>query len=310
MRRELLIAEFFSTVWAVTPEKLAAWRDLVLAWSARHGTPRAMEDDDGPRDQRTVFEARRQAAQSLVSGSAVAVLPCYGAIVQRAGIMTEWCGGTSTQQFSTALRAAIADPNVSQIAIEFDTPGGSVYGVSELGEEIRAAREKKPIIGIANSLSASAGYWLMSQCSEAVCTPGGEVGSIGVYTAHADYSAALDQAGVKHTLIQAGKYKTEGNPYGPLTDEARANIQASVDHYYSLFTRAVAKGRNVSVDQVRTGMGEGRVLSAPDALAAGMIDGIDTFDAVLARLQRAAKPARQPNAARAQRDRELDLYRS
>ena len=84
------------------------------------------------------------------------------------------------------------------------------------------------------------------------------------------------------------------------------DIQASVDRYYGMFTGAVAKGRKVSVEQVRNDMGQGRVLSAPDALKAGMIDGIDTFDAVIRHMQKASKPAAQPNA-RAQRARAIAL---
>ena len=302
MRRELLIAEFLSTPWALMPERLAIYQSIIARWSS--GAPKALDDDDvGP--QKSAFEIRRQQAQSFAGGSQIAVLPCYGAIVQRAGMMTEWCGGTSTQQLAAALRDAIADPNVSQIAIDFDTPGGSVYGVAELADELRAARDVKPIVGIANSLSASAGYWLLSQCSEAWCTPGGEVGSIGVYTAHTNNAKALEDAGTQITLIQAGKYKTEGNSLGPLDPEARANIQASVDRYYAMFTKAVAKGRGVSVDQVRNGMGEGRVLSAPDALTAGMIDGIDTFDAVIRRMQKTSKSTGPSASRRAARERQI-----
>jgi len=75
----------------------------------------------------------------------------------------------------------------------------------------------------------------------------------------------------------------------------------------SMFTSAVAKGRKVSVEHVRADMGQGRVLSASDALAAGMIDGVDTFDAVIRRMQKADKPARVQTSARAQRARDLDL---
>jgi ClpP class serine protease len=88
--------------------------------------------------------------------------------------------------------------------------------------------------------------------------------------------------GVKTTLISAGKYKTEGNPYEPLSDEARAAMQAMVDDYYGMFTRAVAKGRGVSVDAVRNGFGEGRMVSASQAVKNGMADRVATLDQVLA----------------------------
>ena len=137
----------------------------------------------------------------------------------------------------------------------------------------------------ANSLAASAAYWIGCSASEFYVTPGGEVGSIGVWQAHFDYSKALEEEGVKPTLISAGKFKVEGNPYLPLDPEAQAFMQSRVDDYYNAFVQAVAVGRGVSVDDVRNGMGEGRVLGADAALAQRMVDGIASFDDVLARMQ-------------------------
>ena len=189
-------------------------------------------------------------------------------------------------------REALADETVSQILLDIDSPGGSVYGVGELAAEIYAARSAKPIVAVSNSLAASAAYWIGSAASEFYVTPGGEVGSIGVWQAHEDWSKALDEAGVKTTLISAGKFKVEGNPYEPLSQEARDFMQLRTDEYYSAFTKAVAKGRGVGIDAVRSGMGQGRVLGADAALAENMVDGIATFDEVVKKMQRAAKPAR------------------
>jgi signal peptide peptidase SppA len=180
--------------------------------------------------------------------------------------------------------------------MQFSTPSGSVFGVDELATKIRAARSTKPVVGIADSMAASAGYYLLSQCSEAYCTPGGQVGSIGVYAAHEFIGKALDEAGIKIELISAGKYKVEGNPFEPLGDEARAEMQAMVDRYYAAFVSAVAKGRGVSADKVRSDFGQGRVLSAQDALAAGMVDGVMPFDAVVRKM---AAASRQREAAKA-----------
>jgi len=111
------------------------------------------------------------------------------------------------------------------------------------------------------------------------------VGSIGVWQAHFDYSKALEDEGVKTTLVSAGKFKVEGNPYVPLDPQAQAFMQSRVDDYYNAFIQSVAVGRGVSVDDVRNGMGEGRVLGADAALAQRMVDGIASFDDVLARMQ-------------------------
>ncbi len=161
--------------------------------------------------------------------------------------------------------------------------------MAELAAEIRASA--KPVTAVANSLAASAAYWLGTAASEFFVTPGGEVGSIGVWMAHEDWSKAVEESGVAVTLISAGKFKVEGNPYEALTPEARDFMQSRTDDYYGAFTRDVAKGRNVSVDQVRSGMGQGRVLGATQAKAENMVDGIMTFDQVIRHVQKGAKPA-------------------
>jgi ClpP class serine protease len=85
-------------------------------------------------------------------------------------------------------------------------------------------------------------------------------------------------------VIRAGKYKVEGNPFEPLSDEGRAFIQARVDEAYSSFVKDVARGRGVNVSDVKGGYGQGRALSAKDALTAGLIDRIGTMEDTFSRV--------------------------
>jgi ClpP class serine protease len=87
--------------------------------------------------------------------------------------------------------------------------------------------------------------------------------------------------GIKVTLVSAGKFKVEGNPFEPLDADAEASIQRSVDESYGLFTLDVAKGRGVTVAKVRSGFGEGRLLSADEAKAENMVDRVATLDATV-----------------------------
>jgi signal peptide peptidase SppA len=297
MNHQLLVAEYLATPWALMPERLNAVTAVIARWS---GDARASDEvmrniavDKNARD------ARRQSSVSN-SGGGIAVLPLYGIVTQRGNMVDDVSGpGTaSTQQFSNILRAALQDETVSQILIDIDSPGGSVYGVAELADEIVSARAQKPVVAIANSLAASAAYWIGCSASEFYVTPGGEVGSIGVWQAHQDYSKAMDEAGVKTTLISAGKFKVEGNPYAPLDEEAQGFMQSRVDDYYAAFTKAVAKGRGVPISQVRDGMGQGRVLGADAALASSMVDGIATFEDVVKKMRRDARAQIKPNASR------------
>lgn len=297
MNHQLLVAEFLATPWALMPERLNALAGVVIRWSA--GVSAEAQTMDRIQADRMIRESRRQSATAQSSGG-IAVLPLYGVVTQRGNMVDDVSGpgSTSTQQFSSALRQLLADDTVGQILIDIDSPGGSVYGVAELADEIQGARSQKPIVAVANSLAASAAYWIGCSASEFYVTPGGEVGSIGVWQAHQDYSQALEESGVKTTLISAGKFKVEGNPYSPLDADAQSFMQSRVDEYYAAFTKAVARGRGVPVAQVREGMGQGRVLGAEAALAQNMVDGVATFDDVLKKMRRNAKQQARPGASR------------
>lgn len=307
MKHELLIAEFLSTPWALMPERLNAVSAVMARWSSH--APATTEVLAGIDTDKVTREARRQSATS-VSGGGIAVLPLYGVITQRGNMIEDVSGpgSVSTQKFAAALRQALADESVSQILIDIDSPGGSVYGVAELADEIVAARAQKPIIAIANSLAASAAYWIGCSASEFYVTPGGEVGSIGVWQAHFDYSQALAAEGVIPTLISSGKYKVEGNPYAPLDVEAQAFMQSRVDDYFLTFSKAIAKGRGVPIAQVRNGMGQGRVLGAEAALEQNMVDGIVTLDeAIRKMLLKARTQAKTKSSRIGMATRRLDL---
>jgi signal peptide peptidase SppA len=197
--------------------------------------------------------------------------------------MSELSGATSVEGLRADFRTAMADPDVARIVFDVDSPGGSVEGIEELGEEIRAARGQKPMTAVANYLMASAAYWLASQADEIVASPSSLVGSIGVYAVHQDWSGAYEQAGVKPTLIKAGKYKAEGIDFEPLSEDAIAHFQESVDDSYEAFTAAVAKGRDTTPAAVRSGYGEGRALTARRAKAEGLVDRIDTLEGAYGR---------------------------
>lgn len=228
--------------------------------------------------------AARSGAAAKVDGS-IAVLPIYGVIAQRMNMMMQFSGGTSSELFGRDFDAAVNDPAIGAIVIDVDSPGGSVAGTPELARKIFDARGSKPIIAVANSLMASAAYWIGSAADELVATPSAEgVGSIGVIAVHEEFSKAAEMAGFKFTIIRAPENKGEGNPYEALSPEALEFIQGQIDEFYGMFVNAVAKHRGIKASDVREKYGSGRAFSAKQALAAGMIDRIATLDDVIAKL--------------------------
>jgi capsid assembly protease len=300
--------------WAILPSKLAVIRDLLaLRASGQKLTADEVRErlDASHRTEMTWILSIKKVADAetgavitaksgeVAPGAAVAVLPLVGTIIPRANFFTETSGAVSVQRFTRALRQALADPEVGSIVIDIDSPGGQVGGVPELAAEIYRARGKKPITAVANTLAASAAYWIGTAADELVVTPSGEVGSIGVVAIHEDISGLLEKEGVDVSLITAGKYKVEGNPFEPLGEEARTAIQGRVDEYYGMFVADVARHRKVSRAAVRDGFAEGRVVGAETAVSLNMADRVATLDQVLSELsQRQQRQAR----ARAETD--------
>ena len=308
MNRELrLITEFYRTPWALQPSVVAAAQFILHRWAA--GVK--LNDDDinaAIGDAPAVMGARAQ-ADANKGGDHIAVLPVFGVIGHRVHEVERSSSGmnTSIERLTQNYRALQADPSVGAIVLDIKSPGGSVFGVGELAGEIRASRGTKRVVAVANDTAASAAYWLASAADEIVVTPSGQVGSIGVWTAHKDMSKALANEGVDVKLISAGKYKVEGHPYGPLDPEAEAAIQHQVDQYYTAFVNAVAEGRGDSPKAVRSGYGEGRMLIGEEAVASKLADRVGTLDSVIAGLQAELASRPNNNSRRASAERRLRL---
>jgi len=301
-----------SQPWALMPEKLAMLADVIAFRSAGGRLTRdeivARIGERAKHEPLAFFDHESgealeigpsaAALQGRPAASVIAVLGVLGIISQRAAAVDDMSGpgGTSTERLTARFRAVRDDAAVKAIVLDIDSPGGGVYGIQELAAEILASRGTKPVVAVANSLAASAAYWLASAADQVSVTPSGVVGSIGVYAAHEDVSGLLEKEGVKVTLISSGKYKTEGNPFQPLSEDALAYMQSEVDRYKDVFVGAVAKGRGVPRSKVESDFGQGRTMGAEASLGAGMVDRIETLDAAISRIA-GRKGNAQPVAA-------------
>ncbi|HEV2037526.1 MAG TPA: hypothetical protein VGQ96_02880, partial [Candidatus Eremiobacteraceae bacterium] len=159
MNHALLLAEAMRTPWAMAPEHLATLAQVLARWSVDR--PASPEILAGVREEAAARRDRNTAVARAGNGS-IAVLPLWGIITQRGNMVDDVSGpgSMSTQKFTGALRAALADDSIGGILIDIDSPGGSVFGIQELADEIFQARQTKPIVAIADSLAASAAYWI------------------------------------------------------------------------------------------------------------------------------------------------------
>ena len=132
----------------------------------------------------------------------------------------------------------------------------------------------------------------------------GEVGSIGVVAVHVDESAADTKAGLAWTYVFAGETKIDGNSHQPLSERARATIQADVDQLYTQLCGLVASNRRLTREAVRAT--DAAVYRGEAAIRAGLADRIGTLDLAIAEMAAAVAPARSARATHNQPENEKE----
>jgi signal peptide peptidase SppA len=226
----------------------------------------------------------------------VAVLPLHGVLAPKLNLFQAISGGTSTQEFAGWYMQALNDPKVKAIVLDVDSPGGDAKGNEEVARMLRDSRGAKPVVAVATGMMASAAYYIGSAASEVVASDSAEVGSIGTYLIHKETSKADQAAGVTYSVVKAGANKAVGNGVEPLTSESRAVLQERVSDLNDQFVAAVAANRGVTPETVSQNFGQGKVMLAPRAKAAGLVDRIGTLQQVVSELQTKYGRAKGTNA--------------
>jgi signal peptide peptidase SppA len=247
----------------------------------------------GPSASRFVGEG----VERDTSGRAVAGLPykrtsdgigivtVTGSLINRGAWVGSSSGETSYEGIKFQVASAVNDPKVRSILLDIESPGGEAVGAFEAADAIRAAAKEKPVTAVVNGMAASAAYALASAATKIVTTSTGMAGSIGVVMMHADYSRFLDAEGVTPTLIFAGAHKVDGNPFEPLSESVRADLQAEVDNFYLLFVKTVSSGRKgLSPSAIRDT--EARTFLGKEAVDRGLADSVGTFESTLSDISR------------------------
>lgn len=203
------------------------------------------------------------------------------AIIDISGVLTNeawWWDETEYSEIQREVKMAVEDAEVKGILLRVASPGGETDNAYETAQVIADAGKKKPIWSAADNMAYSAGYLLACQGEKIYVSPTtGGVGSIGVYALHLDFSGYLEKAGIKPTFISAGKGKTDGNAYQPLSAEAEKTIRVEVERLYGEFVGHVSRARKMSEDKIRK-IGAACFHGAAAALGAGLADRSGVLD--------------------------------
>ncbi len=185
------------------------------------------------------------------------------------------------------LRKAAEDKDVAGVILEFETPGGTIFGARAIAAGIEEYRSKtgKPVVAFVAGLSASGGMYAMAPADLIVADYGSLVGSIGVTMGAVEYwdgifateggifgGGVTTRNGIIFQPITAGRSKDVGAPYRPLTEQEKAELQRGVDNEYAEFVRFVAAKREIPEATIRDRIGA-MVYDNRTAEELGLIDG-------------------------------------
>lgn len=216
--------------------------------------------------------------RSYLFAGGIAYIPVQGLLLNRLSF-SGW-GITGYDYIRGAVSDALQASDVEGIVFDINSPGGAAQGCFELSAFIASQRGKKPMMGFVNANACSAAYAIASAIGNVSAIASADVGSIGVYSMHMDVSKMYEEAGIKVEFIFAGEHKVDGNPYEPLSDAARKDMQTGVDQTYDQFTQLVATNR--SIEQSAVVATQAKVFSADEAKALGLIDSVATADEAIA----------------------------
>ena len=290
-----LAARLFDTPLLLRPETAEL---IASSLAERWGVEPMLADQDITRalglvrGERASFDSAELDDAPYTVADGVATIAVHGELVNRGSFMNSLSGLTSYDALGQALNAAKADPSVRAILLDMDSPGGEAAGAMETAALVRSISKDKTVAAFVNSTAASAAYAIASGADHIVALPSATLGSIGVVLLHLDRSQAMKERGVKPTLIHAGAYKVDGNPYAALPDEARSRLQARVDEIYGLFVSTVAAHRSLDAADVRKT--EAGVFLGESAVKAGLADQLGGLEDARSYLTRRVSGSRKP----------------
>lgn len=290
-----VLAAIRSQPWAILPEYMDAIEAIAVR-ALDHPTLIGIEVD-GHQERMAEAIAEMGApfpgARSAAIRDGVASLPLFGPIFPRANMMTEMSGATSLASLAADFRKVEASPEVRNIVIVADSPGGVITDVRAFASLVAAS--SKPVTVFATGLCCSAAYHICSQATEVVADPFALIGSIGVMMS-GSVQEAPDGNGSRAVHVVSSNAPDKRLDLS--TDEGQAKVREMIDGIEEVFLSDVAKGRNVSVSTVKQQFGRGGTKSARQAKEAGMIDRIEA-GGLSAVLQRLARPVRSATPRRA-----------
>lgn len=217
-----------------------------------------------------------QKDDGLFVSDKIAVIDFDGLMVnrRRSGLLRT--GENPVSLFIEKLDKAAADSSVKAVVLRLNSPGGTVAASDIMHHRLLEFKREtgKPVIACVVGLGCSGAYYLACGCDGIVTQPSAVTGNIGTIFQTFSVAGTMKMFGVKAVTIKSGELKDMGSPLHDLSEGERQVLQGIIDDLYGQFLEVVQQGRpDLSESKIRE-LADGRVYTARQALAEGLIDKI------------------------------------
>lgn len=202
------------------------------------------------------------------------------AVIYAEGEIRDSGAESITPELAEVIEEVRKDDDIKAVVLRVNSPGGSALVSEYILREMKLLKEKKPVVVSFGNVAASGGYYISCAADTIVAEPTTITGSIGVFGLFFTGKELIEQKmGIKIESYGTNEHTNFGgaNPLPlpvtsrKLTDFERNLIQEGVEDIYDVFISHVAKGRNMTKEQVDA-IGQGRVWIGRDAKEIGLVD--------------------------------------
>ncbi len=187
-------------------------------------------------------------------------------------------GGLDLRSILLSLEKAAADERISALLLEMKGVDASWGTLQEIRDGlVRFRASGKPIYAASDDYSMTETDYFLASAADSVFAGSQSFFEFnGFYLNVEFYKGLLDKLNVEPQIIRAGRFKSAVEPFirQDLSAENREQLSAFLSDINGVFLKQIAESRHTSPEALQQLTEESAVITAPGALAAGLIDGL------------------------------------
>lgn len=250
------------------------------------------EDDNGSYQRIDFFTYAEHLSDrfNVQSKNKIAVINIEGEIVF--GTSDENTSGSDS--IIPLLREARLDDDVHGVIVRINSPGGSAIASELIRQEVEAIQKAgKPVVASMGGMAASGGYWIAATSDKIIASPSTITGSIGIFGLAMSFEKTAQKLGIREDGV-ATSVLANRSEFKTLPKEQSELIQISIENGYQRFLELVARGREMSLEQVDK-LAQGQVWLGITAHSLGLVDELGDFDVAYGAMIELINQQRQAN---------------